>query len=158
MAIKRKAKIPPRVGGRETEANVLASAHQIAKALHSVGAMDDLTMQDMDRLCLPPRPSYGMEEVRRIRKATRMSQPLFAELLGVGKSSVVQWESGARRPSGPALRLLEALDPQRPDNPIARVRRRMRGPRGLHRKPALHRSTPESPADNIHPARRRPEY
>jgi putative transcriptional regulator len=80
-------------------------------------------MKDMDRLCLPPRPDYGGPEIKRIRAATRMSQPVFARLMGVDKSAVAQWERGAKRPSGPALRLLEVLDPNKPDSPVVQVRR-----------------------------------
>jgi putative transcriptional regulator len=88
--------------------------------------MDTATMRDLDALCLPPRPDYGSAEVRRIRAAARMSQPVFARLLGVDKSAVAQWERGAKRPSGPAARLLEVLDPERgEESPVVRVRRAM---------------------------------
>jgi putative transcriptional regulator len=107
------------------EDDMLATAHGLASALHRVGAMDDFSMRDMDRLCLPPRPDYTGPDVRRIRAAARMSQPVFARLLGVEKSAVAQWERGAKRPSGPALRLLEVLDPDKPDSPIVQVRRAM---------------------------------
>jgi len=105
------------------EDDVLATAHGLAAALRRVGAMDALGMRYMDRLCLPSRPDYDAGEVRRIRAATRMSQPVFARLLGVDKSAVAQWERGAKRPSGPALRLLEVLDPDKPDSPVVQVRR-----------------------------------
>lgn len=122
---KPRGKPAKRMGTQAVEDDVLATAHGLAAALHRVGAMDELTMRDMDRLCLPPRPEYGGPEVRRIRAATRMSQPVFARLLGVDKSAVAQWERGAKRPSGPALRLLEVLDPDKPDSPVVQVRRDM---------------------------------
>jgi hypothetical protein len=59
--------------------------------------------------------------VKRIRAAARMSQPVFARLLGVEKSAVAQWERGAKRPSGAAY--LEVLDPNKPDSPVVQVRR-----------------------------------
>ena len=109
-----------------TEDEVLATAHALGAALHRVGAVDAATMRDLDALCLPPRPEYGGAEVRRIRAAARMSQPVFARLLGVDKSAVAQWERGAKRPSGPAARLLEVLDPERgEESPVVRVRRAM---------------------------------
>ena len=80
-------------------------------------------MRDMDRLRLPPRPEYTSGEVKRIRAATRTSQRVLARLLGVDKSAVAQWERGAKRPFGPALRLLEVLDPDRPESPVVQVRR-----------------------------------
>ena len=107
------------------EDEVLSAARSFAQALHRVGAMDDLTLRDMDRLCLPPRPDYDGAGVRRIRAATRMSQPVFARLLGVDKSAVAQWERDAKHPSGPVLRLLEVLDPHREDSPVVQVRRSM---------------------------------
>lgn len=118
-----KAKFVKRMGVRAVEDDVLATAHDLAAALHRVGALDAVNMRDMDRLCLPPRPDYGGPEIKRIRAATRMSQPVFARLLGVDKSAVAQWERGAKRPSGPALRLLEVLDPEKPDSPVVQVRK-----------------------------------
>lgn len=118
-----KANSAKRMGVRAVEDEVLATAHGLAAALHRAGAFDAVDMRDMDRLCLPPRPDYGGPDVKRIRAATRMSQPVFARLLGVDKSSVAQWERGAKRPSGPALRLLEVLDPEKSDSPIIQVRR-----------------------------------
>lgn len=110
---------------QSVEDDVLATAHGLATALHRVGAMDDLSMRDMDRLCLPPRPDYTGTDVQRIRAAAHMSQPVFARLLGVDKSAVAQWERGAKRPSGPAQRLLEVLDPNMPESPIVQLRREM---------------------------------
>ena len=103
----------PRGGPRAMGDDVLATAHGLAAALHRVGAVDARSRRDMDRLCPPPRPDYGGADVRRIKAATRMSQPVLARLLGVDKSAVAQWEGGARRPSGPALRLLKALSRMR---------------------------------------------
>ena len=118
-----KANPVKRMGVRAVEDDVLATAHGLAAALHRVGALDAVNMRDMDRLCLPPRPDYGGPEIKRIRAATRMSQPVFARLLGVDKSAVAQWERGAKRPSGPALRLLEVLDLEKPDSPVVQVRK-----------------------------------
>src|ERR687886_657543 len=118
-----KARAARRPTRRTAEDEVLATAHALGAALHRVGAVDAATMRDLDALCLPPRPEYGGAEVRRIRAATRMSQPVFARLLGVDKSAVAQWERGAKRPSGPAARLLEVLDPERgEESPVVRVR------------------------------------
>ena len=120
-----KARAATRVGAGAVEDDVLATAHGLARALHGVGALNAVDMREMDGLCLPPRPEYGGAEIKRIRAATRMSQPVFARLLGVEKSAVAQWERGAKRPSGPVLRLLEVLDPEKADSPVVQVRRGM---------------------------------
>lgn len=119
------AAAPKRMGRRAVEDEVLATAHGLGAALNRVGALDAVTMREVDQLCLSPRPEYGSAEVRRIREAARMSQPVFARLLGVEKSAVAQWERGAKRPSGPAARLLEVLDPERGESPVVQVRRGM---------------------------------
>lgn len=102
----------PNGRNRSVEDEVLSTAHRLASALHDVGAMNDITMREMDALCLAPPNAYSKTDVVRIRRSTRMSQPVFAKLLGVGKSAVVQWENGERKPSGTALRVLELLDTQ----------------------------------------------
>ena len=120
------AKAPARrPAGQVVEDELLATAHALGAALRRVGAMDAATLRDLDVLCLPPRPDYGGAEVRRIRAAARMSQPMFARLLGVDKSAVAQWERGAKRPSGPAARLLEVLDLEKGESPVVQVRRGM---------------------------------
>lgn len=119
---KARAESAKRLGTQAVEDDILATAHGLAAALHRVGALDSADMLTMNRLCFPPRPDYSAPEIKRIRAATRMSQPVFARLLGVDKSAVTQWERGVKRPSGPALRLLEMLDPERSVSPIVQVR------------------------------------
>ena len=45
------------------------------------------------------RPSYGPEDVRRIRELLSMSQVVFARFLGVDPNTVRSWEQGTRPPS-----------------------------------------------------------
>jgi putative transcriptional regulator len=108
---------------RTTEDDVLATAHDLAVALHRVGAMTEGDLREMDTLCLTPRREYDSAAVKRIRAATHMRQPLFARLLGVDNSAVAQWERGAKRPSGPAQRLLEVFDPSKAESTVVQVRR-----------------------------------
>ncbi|MBF0304466.1 MAG: helix-turn-helix domain-containing protein [Alphaproteobacteria bacterium] len=64
----------------------------------------------VDLLCLPPRRAFTAEDVRRIRASTHMSQPVFAALLNVGRTTVAQWEQGRKKPGGSAVRLLDLID------------------------------------------------
>lgn len=90
--------------------DILKVAHDMARDLHEVGAMDTLTLRKMDLLCLPAKRSFTADDVRRIRTATHMSQPVFAALLNVGKTTIAQWEQGRKKPSGAAARLLDVID------------------------------------------------
>ena len=84
---------------------ILESMHDLAKSLHKVGAMDEITMKAMDDLCLPKVRKLSKAEVRAIRKKTRMSQPVFAAFLGVSQSAVASgaWREGSGRASGEAI-------------------------------------------------------
>ena len=72
--------------------------------------MDDLTMWEFDSLCLPAKRNFSAEEIQRIRAAAHVSQSVFAAFLGVGKTTVQQWEQGVKMPSGPAAKLLDLVD------------------------------------------------
>ena len=52
--------------------------------------------------------------VRSIRERTSLSQPEFAELIGVSVKTLQNWEQDRRRPTGPAAALLKIIahDPQ----------------------------------------------
>lgn len=91
---------------------ILDIAHDMARDLFKVGAMDEITMREIEALCLPPKQVFGPEEIKRIRAKNRVSQAVLAAFLGVGKSTVQQWEQGVKKPSGPAQRLLDIIDRQ----------------------------------------------
>lgn len=56
---------------------------------------------------VPPRPKeISPREIRRIRRALKASQPLFARYLNVSTNAVRSWEQGTRRPRQSALKLL----------------------------------------------------
>ncbi|MBU4354476.1 MAG: DNA-binding transcriptional regulator [Proteobacteria bacterium] len=85
-------------------------AHDMARDLLKAGALDEMTMRKVNALCLPPKRAFRPEDIRRIRLANHVSQAVFAAILGIGKTTVQQWEQGQKRPSGPALRLLDLID------------------------------------------------
>ena len=89
---------------------ILDIAHEMAQDLFKAGAMDEITMREIDALCLPPKSPIRPEDIRRIRAANHVSQAVFAAMLGIGKTTVQQWERGSKKPSGPALRLLDLID------------------------------------------------
>ena len=89
---------------------ILDIAHEMARDFFKVEAMDEITMRKMDALCLPTKRPLKPEDIRRIRKANQVSQAVFAAILGIGKTTVQQWEQGQKKPSGPAQRLLDLID------------------------------------------------
>jgi putative transcriptional regulator len=85
---------------------ILDIAHEMAHDLFK----DEITMRHVKALCLPPTRPFRPEDIRRIRLANHVSQAVFAAILGIGKTTVQQWERGEKRPSGPAQRLLDLID------------------------------------------------
>ncbi|MFJ3047188.1 helix-turn-helix domain-containing protein [Herbaspirillum chlorophenolicum] len=86
----------------------LEAVHSAAKDLHEAGALDVLTMRHFDQMCLS-EVMLSAEDVRAIRHQNRLSQTVFARYLGTSESTVKQWESGAKQPSGMARTLLNAV-------------------------------------------------
>lgn len=88
---------------------ILEMAVELATGLHQVGAIDKATLREIEGLALPKVPPFSAEEIRAIRERNRVSQPVFAIYLNVGRSTVAQWEQGKKSPSGPAARLLDLV-------------------------------------------------
>lgn len=84
--------------------------HSSAAALHRIGAIDKATMRTFDESCLTTPPLMEPREIKTLRKRHRMSQPVFARYLNISESTVEKWETGAKKPSGTALKLLSIVE------------------------------------------------
>ena len=84
--------------------------HSSASAMYRVGAIDQATMREFDESCLTVPPALAPARIKRIRKSQHVSQPVFARYLNTSESTVEKWESGAKRPSGMALKLLSVVE------------------------------------------------
>lgn len=80
--------------------------HSAASGLHRAGGIDKATMRDFDEACLLVPPEMEPQQIKNIRESNHVSQPVFARYLNTSESTVQKWETGAKRPSGMALRLL----------------------------------------------------
>lgn|SRR3990167_2726243 len=90
----------------KTRLRLLAEAHEMAKDLHAIGAMDIVTMREFDAHCLPHIEKFSATKIKKIRREAGVSQPVFAKIINVNVATVKQWERGERKPSGAALKLL----------------------------------------------------
>lgn len=54
---------------------------------------------------------YAMKprEILSLRQRLGLTQERFAHLIGVSREAVTHWESGIRKPSGPAVMLLKQI-------------------------------------------------
>ena len=53
---------------------------------------------------------FAEPEVKAIRTKTGLSQAHFANVIGVSKRTLENWEQGRRQPTGPARALLKIVD------------------------------------------------
>lgn len=90
--------------------NILKNIHEEVQGLYDAGLIDTTTMRKFDAHCLEPTKKLSGQDVKRIRIKNRASQPVFATYLNVSTSTVKQWETDEKNPSGASLRLLQLID------------------------------------------------
>jgi putative transcriptional regulator len=94
---------------RKFKTDAFEAIHSSASALYRIGAIDKATMRSFDTSCLAvPRP-MAPKRIKQIRLSQRVSQPIFARYLNTSESTIEKWETGAKRPSGMALKLLDIV-------------------------------------------------
>lgn len=59
---------------------------------------------------IPDIPDYSADEIRRVRRISKMTQAMFAKFMGVSVKTVEAWERGVNHPTGPARRLMSFLE------------------------------------------------
>ena len=91
---------------RKYKSEAFEAIHSSASAMFKVGAIDKATMRTFDKSCLTPPRKIAPTQIRRIRESQRVSQPVFARYLNTSESTIEKWETGAKKPSGMALKLL----------------------------------------------------
>jgi putative transcriptional regulator len=94
---------------RARKSDILSTIHQDMAGLHAAGAIPLATMRKFDEICLAPVTPLAPRQIANIRRSAGVSQPVFARFLNVSKSSVSQWESGAKKPDGAALKLINLV-------------------------------------------------
>jgi putative transcriptional regulator len=84
--------------------------HETARGLYDLGIVNVETLRDFDAARLPPLKPYAAAEIKRLRLKIRASQSVFAAYLNTSVSTVQKWEVGDKKPSGPALKLLNIVE------------------------------------------------
>lgn len=94
---------------RKFKSDAFEAIHTSAEALHKVGAIGKNTMRTFDASCLSVPTPLDPRQIKQIRERAHVSQPVFARHLNTSESTVEKWETGAKRPSGIALKLLSVV-------------------------------------------------
>jgi len=80
--------------------------HSTVSGMYRAGTIDKATMRSFDASCLSVPAPIKPHQIKRLRERHRVSQPVFARYLNTSESTIEKWETGAKRPSGMALKLL----------------------------------------------------
>jgi putative transcriptional regulator len=87
---------------------------ETAADMHSIGLMDDAAYEKITIRHLGPKPlsvarPISGDEIRVLREKANLSQAAFARFLNLTTGYVSQLERGVKKPTGPALTLLNVI-------------------------------------------------
>jgi putative transcriptional regulator len=88
------------------KSDAFEAIHSTVAGMYRSGTIDKTTMRQFDESCLSLPPPIEPAQIKQLREANHVSQPVFARYLNTSESTVEKWETGAKRPSGTALKLL----------------------------------------------------
>ena len=89
----------------------LKELHESVNEAYHAGVVDLSTMQKFDKLCMIESHAMRPDEIQHIRKdIAKVTQPEFAKLLSISPSTVAKWETGNKKPTGTALKLLTLIE------------------------------------------------
>ena len=78
--------------------------------LHKSGLVDNITMKNIEQLCLPEIKEYSPEKITSIRKKFKLSQAALASIFNISPSTVRKWEQGDKKPAGASRKLLDIIE------------------------------------------------
>jgi putative transcriptional regulator len=91
------------------KSDAFEAIHSCVSGMYRAGTIDKETMRRFDTSCLIAPAPIEPGQIKQIRESQNVSQPVFARYLNTSESTVEKWESGAKRPSGMALKLLNVV-------------------------------------------------
>jgi putative transcriptional regulator len=78
--------------------------------LNRSGLVNDITMKNIESLCIPEVQEYSPEKIISIRKKLKLSQAALASVFNISPSTVQKWEQGNKKPTGASKKLLDIIE------------------------------------------------
>jgi putative transcriptional regulator len=94
---------------RKYKSDAFEAIHSAAAGMYRAGTIEKATMRGFDEACLAVPAPISPRRIKQIRESQRVSQPVFARYLNTSESTIEKWETGAKKPSGMALKLLDVV-------------------------------------------------
>jgi putative transcriptional regulator len=92
------------------KSRIIQEMHETARGLHQVGLISKRRMRELDALCHLDVEEMPPQKIKFLREQAHLSQAVFAAVLNTSLSTVQKWEIGAKKPSGPSLKLLSLIE------------------------------------------------
>ena len=80
------------------------------EGLYKRGRVNEITIREVRALALSDVKPYAPKAIAGLRRKLKLSQAAFARFINTSVITVQKWEQGAKKPSGPALKLLHIID------------------------------------------------
>lgn len=78
--------------------------------LNKSGIVDEITMKNIETLCVPDVHDYTPENIVSLRKKYHLSQAALATVFNISLSTVQKWERGVKKPAGASKKLLDIIE------------------------------------------------
>jgi putative transcriptional regulator len=92
------------------QSRILTEMSENMQDLYDSGLVDEDRLKQFNMKYLHRVSDLTPVQIRQIRKKSKVSQSIFANIINVSASTVQKWESGEKHPSGLALRMLELIE------------------------------------------------
>lgn len=83
--------------------------HEMAVGLYDIGAIDRVTLRELNVSDLPEIRDFDAKEIKCLRLHEKVSQAVFAKWLNTTVHTIREWEQGKKHPRGMALKLLNLI-------------------------------------------------
>ncbi|MCC5844925.1 MAG: helix-turn-helix domain-containing protein [Verrucomicrobia bacterium] len=90
--------------------SIVDSIQNTVADLNKSGIVDDITMKNIETLCLPEVHDYSPESIVSLRRQNHLSQAALAAVLNISPSTVRKWEQGTKKPAGASKKLLDLVE------------------------------------------------
>ncbi len=79
------------------------------EGLYKTGTINEITLREVNAMALPEIKPYSPRFISHLRRKLQLSQAALARFINTSVYTVQKWEQGAKKPSGPALKLLHII-------------------------------------------------
>ena len=90
--------------------SIAESITSTVKDLNRSGVVDNITLKNIQKLCLPEIKDYTPAKIISIRKRFKLSQAALASVFNISPSTVQKWEQGNKKPAGASRKLLDIME------------------------------------------------